>query len=164
MKRRNSLARTLVQLSVLVVLVVAGLNYQFIWDQYALATFKPTTDVAQIEGQLALTQTGRALFYRGQPQIDSKTQFNADCQTSRGMLELGCYYLSRIYVLHIEDARLAPEMQVVAAHELLHAAWLRLSRGEQATLTTELEQVYAGIQDQDLRDHMASYAKSEPGE
>jgi len=77
---------------------------------------------------------------------------------------LGCYYHGRIYVMQIDNASLAPEMDVVSAHELLHAQWDKMGAGERATLSAELERVYGLVADNDLRDRMASYAKSEPGE
>jgi hypothetical protein len=164
MARTYSLLKIGLQVAVLGGLVVAALNYQAIWDQYALATYTPATDIAKIEPTLALTKQGKAIFYRASPVISGKAQFNKDCQTSGGLLELGCYYRSNIYILRIDDARLAPEMQVVAAHELLHAAWLRLSSGERNRLAVELNRVYATIDDADLRERMASYERTEPGE
>src|SRR5690348_14505692 len=106
MQQRFSWLRTLSQLLVLAVVTFAGLNYQFFLDQYALATFKPAADVASIENTLSLTDQGRALFYRARPRIDEKAGFNVDCETSQGVLELGCFYRDQIYILRIEDPRL----------------------------------------------------------
>ncbi len=164
MLRRFSLVKTTLELTVLGVIIVAALNYQFVLDQYALATFKPSTQLAAIEGRLQLTAAGRALLYRAEPQINDKATFNRNCGTTRGQLELGCYYRNHIFVLTIENPNLAPEMDVVTAHELLHAAWTRLSSSERAKLKTELERVYATLNDSELRERMASYAKTEPGE
>jgi hypothetical protein len=156
--------RTAAQLLFLVLLVVGALNYQAILDQYALVTFRPAANVAAVEGRLGLTHAARAAFYRAQPQIDDKTTFNHDCNTQPHELELGCYYRGRIYILRIDNAALASEMDVVSAHELLHAVWARMSSGERAELGRELQQAYAKVQDEDLRQRMAGYAKSEPGE
>jgi hypothetical protein len=151
-------------LTLLGLLVLIVLNYQVLLDRYALASFKPSAEVAAIEPGLSLTEHARAVFYRSKPQIDAKVAFNTDCETSRGELELGCYYHNRIYILRIENASLAPEMSVVTAHELLHAAWDRLSSSERSRLTTQLEAAYAKINDTDLQQRMAGYAKSEPGQ
>jgi hypothetical protein len=156
--------KTTVELLIIGLLAVVAFNYQFFLDRYALATFHPGAGIAAIEPRLGLTEGARAIFYRSQPQLDAKVAFNSDCQTSQGELELGCYYRDRIYILQIENASLAPEMQVVTAHELLHAAWQRLSSNERASLTTQLEQAYASLNDADLKARMADYAKSEPGQ
>jgi hypothetical protein len=164
MNRPFRLAKLLADLTLLGLLAAIVLNYQLLLDQYALASFKPPVEVAAIEPQLGLTGKARAVFYRSQPQIDDKATFNNDCQTSKGELELGCYYHNRIYILRIENTSLAPEMTVVTAHELLHAAWERLSSSERTSLTVQLEAAYANINDVDLRQRMAGYAKSEPGQ
>jgi hypothetical protein len=164
MSRPSSILKTTAELLVIGLLVLGALNYQFFLDRYALATFHPAAAVAGLESRLGLTEGARAIFYRAEPQVDTKAVFNKDCETSRGQLELGCYYRNRIYILQIENASLAPEMNVVAAHELLHAAWLRLSASERATLTTQLERAYASLGNAELKTRMADYAKSEPGQ
>ena len=164
MTHSSTVLSTAAKLSFIGLLVVAALNYQQILDQYALASYRPTADVAEIQSRLGLTDYGRALFYRADPKIAAKAAFNADCETTKGELELGCYYHNKIFVLRIDNQSLLPEMDVVAAHELLHAAWSRLSAKEQAKLTVQLERAYAGINDADLRSRVAQYAKSEPGQ
>lgn len=155
---------TAVKLAFMAAIVTASLNYQVLLDQYALATYHPAADVAGIESRLGLTDYARGVFYRTDPKIASKADFNADCETTKGELELGCYYRSSIYILRIDNQSLVPEMDVVTAHELLHAAWARLSSADKTRLTTQLEQAYAGLGDADLRDRMAQYAQSEPGQ
>jgi len=145
-------------------IVAAALNYQQLLDQYALATYHPAPDVASIESRIGLTDYARGVFYRTDPQVASKSAFNTDCETTRGELELGCYYRNSIYILHIDNQSLAPEMDVVTAHELLHAAWARLSSDEKTKLTSQLEQAFTSLADADLRDRMAQYAQSEPGQ
>lgn len=164
MKQRHELVKVASQVAVFGLVTAGVLNYQLFLDQYALATFHPAASLVSIEGDLRLTSSARAIFYRAKPQIDSKTAFNSDCETSKGELELGCYYRERIYILQIENPSLVPEMQVVTAHELLHAAWRRMSNAEQQKMTAELERVYASLNDADLKQRMASYAKSEPGQ
>ncbi|HEY2004379.1 MAG TPA: hypothetical protein VGH44_04690 [Candidatus Saccharimonadia bacterium] len=153
-----------IQLAVLALLVLGALNYQALLDQYALATFHPAADVAAIDSHLGLTQLAMAKLYRAQPQIDDKTSFNKDCQTQPHELELGCYFHGRIYILKIDNQSLASEMDVVMAHELLHAIWNDMSGSERQQVGDELEKVYAGSNDQDLKARMAGYAQSEPGE
>jgi hypothetical protein len=152
------------QLGLLAVMVLLALNWNTLQDQYALATFHPAGDMASIEAQIGLTPKARAMFYRSSPRVDSKTTFNADCNTQPHELELGCYYRGRIYVLHIDNASLAPEMEVVTAHELLHAAWSRMSAADRAHYGKELEDYYESLHDKDLTARMQGYAQSEPGE
>jgi hypothetical protein len=143
---------------------VAAINYQTILDQYALATFHPSAPLAAIEGRLTLTTKARATFYRAKPQIDTKADFNRDCDTQPHELELGCYFHQRVYVLQIDNQSLTSEMDVVTAHELLHAVWSTMSLSDRKRFGDELERVYHQGADDDLRERMAGYAKSEPGE
>jgi hypothetical protein len=156
--------RAAVQLGLAGLFVVGAFNYQAILDQYALATFRPSDGVAAIEVRLALTPKARAVFYRAQPRLDAKAEFNQDCQTQPHELELGCYFRSHIYVLKIDNQSLVSEMDVVAAHELLHAVWSGLGSGERQRLGGELERVYRQVADGELKQRMAGYATSEPGE
>ena len=160
--RRMSLV--VLQVTLFAGLIALAFNYQALLDQYALATYKPAANVATIQSHISLTDYARGLMYRSDPRVDTKTEFNADCQTKPGDLELGCYYHNRIYVLSIDNASLSSVMDVVMAHELLHASWERLSSSERRELTSELEAVYAGLNNPDLTARMAGYAKSEPGE
>jgi hypothetical protein len=163
-KRQFLTGRVLAQFAVLAVMLIIILNYQGILDDYALATFHPSDQVASIESRLGLTPQARAIFYRAHSQIDDKASFNRDCDTQPHELELGCYYQGHIYVLRIDNQSLAPEMDAVTAHELLHAEWNRMSAGDRATIGAELERIYATLADKELQQRMADYAQSEPGE
>jgi hypothetical protein len=153
-----------VQLGILAFLIMVAINYQSLDDDYTLATYKPTAQVTGLESRVTLTRRATAILDRTLPQFDSKSVFNTDCDTQPHELELGCFYRGRIFVLTIDNKSLAPEMDVVASHELLHAVWSGMSSGERESLGNELERVYAGIKDPDLQARMQGYAKSEPGE
>lgn len=146
------------------ILIVGLLNYQTLADRLALATYTPSADVSAYLAQVVLTERAKAMLYRSNPEIDNKAEFNRHCQTHVDELELGCYYHNHIYVLRITNPDLAPEMDAVMSHELLHAVWDRLSSNEQQQLGEQLRAAYAGITDDDLRSRMASYAKTEPGQ
>jgi len=156
--------RTALQLGFLGGLVAIGLNLQNIEDQVALSTFTPTADLVPIIAGLQLTNSAKAMLYRAQPKLDDKAAFNADCQTSKGELELGCYYRGRIFILRIVNPSLAPEMTAVLAHELLHVQWARLSDQSRQSLGLQLSRVYHDANDVSLNQRMASYAQTEPGE
>ena len=162
-KRENS-ARVVIQVSLIVILICGALNYDALLDQYALATYHPDAQLVAFQTRVTLTTAGKAKLYRSRPQFDEKATFNTDCDTQPHELELGCYFKGRIFVLQIANQNLAPEMDVVASHELLHSVWSSLSSGERIKISAELERVYALVATPDLKDRMAGYAKSEPGE
>lgn len=164
MERNRFNTKIFGQLIFLALVLTGAYKYQFILDQYSLATFVPKPEVASIIDRLGLTPEARGILYRTNPQIDAKAAFNIDCQTSQGELELGCYVNGRIYILKIENASLAPEMDVVLAHELLHASYDRLSRGDKAAIDANLEATYLKSTNADLKQRIADYAVSEPGQ
>lgn len=164
MERNRFNTKIFGQLIFLALVLTGAYKYQFILDQYSLATFVPKPEVARIIDRLGLTPEARGILYRTNPQIDAKAAFNIDCQTSQGELELGCYVNGRIYILKIENASLAPEMDVVLAHELLHASYDRLSRGDKAAIDANLEATYLKSTNADLKQRIADYAVSEPGQ
>jgi hypothetical protein len=157
-------ARKVVQLGILAVFIGVGLNYNYFLDQYALRTYQPNAQLGAFDSRIELTTNARAKLYRSNPRFDDKTTFNSDCNTQPHELELGCYFRGRIFILQIDNTSLAPEMDVVGAHELLHAAWSTMNTADRAKLTPELERIYHGLNDKDLNDRMASYAQTEPGE
>jgi hypothetical protein len=163
-QKSNKTTRTIIQIGLIGLLVIAGLNYDRLLDQYALSTYTPTRQVSDFETRVPLSDKARATLYRANPKFDAKASFNTDCNTQPHELELGCFYHGRIFILTIDNPDLAPEMDVVSAHELLHSVWAKTSASERAKLAVELERVYTSLGDKDLNDRMAGYAKSEPGE
>jgi hypothetical protein len=163
-KPKSNVVKSVFQIVLIGLLVFLALNYQEILDQYALQTYHPSAAVAQIQGRLALTRKATATLYRADPKIDQKTDFNSDCDTKPHELELGCFYQGRIYVLQIDNSSLAPEMDVVTAHELLHGVWSQMSSDDRQTLGAELQRVYALVANDELKQRMAGYAQSEPGQ
>lgn len=166
MQRKQSRlsGRTALALGGAGLVLLAILNYQAILDEYALASYTPAAEVVGFESRITITREARSIFYRAQPKFSDKASFNVDCETRPHELELGCFFRSRIYVLKIMNQSLASEMDVVSAHELLHAAWVRMSANERTKLSNELFRVYGLVGDEELKQRMASYAKSEPGE
>jgi hypothetical protein len=157
-------SRIAVQVGFLALVTLGIFNFNTLLDQYALMTYQPAGELAAFESRIPLTDKARATLYRANPQYDNKSVFNSDCNTQPHELELGCFYRGRIFILRIENTSLSSEMDVVGAHELMHAVWAQLSASERSKLTTELQRVYAGLQDSELAERMNGYAKSEPGE
>lgn len=145
-------------------LLLALVNAQALYDEYAVATYKSTPEVAAIVDRLKLTPQGQRLVARSKPSLLEKGAFNTACETSAEELELGCYYRGRVHVLRISAPELRTEMDTVMAHELLHVAWVRLSAQEQARLGRELTAVARGLNDPDLQRRLEAYRKSQPGQ
>jgi len=113
-----------------------------------------------------MNERGRFLYYASHPEIESTQKFNQECSSKEeGTAVLGCYTGSKIYIYGVTDARLDGIRDVTAAHEMLHAAYQRLSRADRDKVDGLVETEYAKLQnDDEFKDRMAFYARTEPGQ
>ena len=171
--RSPSLARKLLSLFTGVVLLLAMvwalLNRQLIVDSFIAWRFEPSSQVVTLADQSGMSDRGRFLFMASQPQIDDRSDFNNNC-TSRehSSVVLGCYVsnglVGRIFIFNVTDERISDVKIVTAAHEMLHAAYGRLSDSEKSKLNKLLEEQFANTTDQAILDSMKAYDTIEPGE
>jgi DNA repair exonuclease SbcCD ATPase subunit len=148
--------------------VVAGwvfINRQFVIDQLTVWQYTPSTSVASIADRADLSDEGRFYFYASRPEVESTQKFNTECQRKEEHSAiLGCYVGTRIFIYDVKNTQLDGIEEVTAAHEMLHAAWDRLSDTERAKLTPLLEAAYQRVADDELRERMDYYARAQPGE
>lgn len=163
--RRGSLV---VSLIVLVLLAVAALNRQAIYDWSRLRNYQAPTEIAKLADETAMTDKSRNIFYVNHPQVAAKETFNQSCPNNGGeqTIVLGCYRPPQqgIYVFKVTDAQLTGVEQVTAAHEMLHAAYDRLSSKEKEHINMLLNDYSNQTQDQRLKDVINSYRKTEPND
>lgn len=141
-------------------------NRQTVLDQFALWHYQPDANVSALADRTTMTDTGRRAFYASHPALETAQTFNAMCgNNEQGTAVLGCYTHRQIYIYNVSDAQLDGVREVTAAHEMLHAAYDRMSSKEQARIDTLLEAEYQKLsKDAAFADRMAYYAKVEPGE
>lgn len=157
-------------LAVLVICVgaAAGLffNRQFVVDQLSVWQYQPTEEVAQLAQRSAMNSQGKFYFYSSQPAVESAEKFNQECtKREESTAILGCYNGRNIFIYNVTDARLDGIKEVTAAHEMLHAAYDRLSTEEKTKVNTLLEAEYENIKNnKEFTERMAFYARTEPGE
>jgi chromosome segregation ATPase len=115
-----------------------------------------------------MTSYARHLFYVNKPAITTGTDFTSHCpQGAEKTVVLGCYRSGDqgIYLYDVTDARLQGVVQVTGAHEMLHAAYLRLSSSERKRVDGLLEDFYEHqLTDQRVKDTIAAYRQTEPTE
>lgn len=162
--RRGGLTVFLVLLAVCV-----GLLWQQerILDWYRLRGFQATPEIAEITTQTSMTPAARHLFYINRPALEEKSIFRQNCPDYEETIVIGCYQQGQrgIHLLKVDDPRLEGVEQVTAAHEMLHAAFERLSSRERRQVEAWLL-AYAsdGLTDQRIKDTLKSYETTEPGE
>lgn len=153
---------------ILGVLLFAGLGTvwlerQDIYDWWRLQSYQAPAAVAQLATDTTMNSATRRVFYINHPEVDDKASFRSHCTNGEReqTIILGCYVQKKgIYVLAVNDSRLAGIEQVTAAHELLHAAYDRLSKSERTRTSELITKAYAGVSDQRIRDTIDAYKRA----
>ena len=162
-------AVNLVLVVVLVALPVIGFSQrQNIYDWSKLRGYNPPASIAQLASATAMSDKARHIFYVNHPQlVGDTTTFRQDCTTNEQTIVLGCYHPTQqgIFVYDVQDQRLGGIEEVTSAHEMLHAAYDRLSSSDKTKVNKMLEDFYKNdLKDQRLLDTIEAYKKSEPND
>ena len=144
----------------------AAANPRAISDAITVSQYNPTPAVSGYATRAAMSDRGRFLLYASAPQVVAGDAFDGFCSRDEPDIGvLGCYTLAdgRIYLYDIANVDLDDFEVVVAAHEMLHAAWDRMSADEQRALGDPLEDAVATIDPQgELAQRIAAYEEADP--
>jgi chromosome segregation ATPase len=133
---------------------------QTLLDEWKLRSYEPSTEIVRLSNNASFSDYGRRLFYVHDPELLNKEAFAGKCDQTEETIVLGCYITNtKIYVFDVDDERLEGVEEVTAAHEMLHAAYDRLSGAEKERIDALTVGVYAETQDERLQSTIASYAK-----
>jgi cell division protein FtsB len=134
---------------------------QWLRDQYVVLTEPSPDDIVAIADATGMSDDGRLIFLASTPAVEDADTFNADCQVeAEGTL--GCFDGDDIYIYEVTDPRLQGTIEVTAAHEMLHAAYQRLSREDRAAVDALVAQAVADLPEDDpVFLDMASYPASQ---
>lgn len=148
--------------------IFAFLERQWFVDQYVFMTFKPSSDVVALASRAGLNDQGKFYLYTSRPEIDDRAAFNESCGklANEKTVVLGCYLGldKRIYIFKVTDTSLDGVEDVTAAHEMLHAAYDRLSPGEKDRVNKLLLEQQKTITDTRLIALIKEYEQTEPKE
>jgi len=94
-----------------------------------------------------MTDRGRRIFLAAGPAIEDLTTFARNCGADKtpdspdeaGVHTQGCYVNGRIHLLGTEKAEAGALLEVVAAHELLHAVYATLVHADRTRVDAEVE-------------------------
>lgn len=164
MRKRNVELGILAGLLILIGALIA--NQQAIRDWLKLHDYRAPASVSQLASEDTMTAEAQHLFYVNHPDITNGSAFSQHCPSgSEKTVVLGCYVGddAGIYIYAVTDPRLSGVEQVTAAHEMLHAAYRRLSTTERNKVDAMLLDYYQhDLTDQRIKDTIAAYRKSEP--
>lgn len=151
--------------SILIVLLAAAawFNQDALFDAWRLRGYNPPAEVVRLADTTTMTSGARRLFYVYRPSLEDKSSFNQHCNNTEQTIVLGCYIERQgIYLYNISDARLNGIIEVTAAHELLHAAYDRLSDKERQRVDSLTKQVADSIADERLKSTVENYRQKDP--
>lgn len=141
------------------------LHKQDVIDWWRLKDYQPSATVKALADATTMHGRGRDLFYVSSPQINERDDFNQNCtDTGEESLVLGCYHFQQIFIYNVSDERLNGVKEVTAAHEMLHAAYERLSGGDRAYVDGLLQARLNLIKDERLSGLIDLYNQEEPGQ
>lgn len=153
---------------ILLAVIVSGLLIiyrQQVIDTVRASQFTPSSAIGGIRDSLKLTPLGELYFNSSQPSLQSASRFNQSCpQSEVSNPVVGCYTNQLIYIYDVKNTKLDGIEETTAAHELLHAAYERMSENERAEVDAELQKAYKAVKTKELETRMAYYQKNEPGE
>jgi len=168
LKRHRSKQLGLV-LVLLVAVLTATFNYRNIADWIALRDYLPPATISNLASQTTMTPLARKIFYVNQPELSAKSAFGNKCPNGERekTIVLGCYHGNQngIFLLDVSDPRLSGVEGVTSAHEMLHAAYERLSSRERTRIDALLQAYFKNdLRDQRILDTIAAYRKTEPND
>lgn len=152
-----------------IILLGAGwlfVNRQQVIDYFSILTYHPSAQIQSIVTQTSMTNEGKHYFYSGTPVLQGRTAFNSSCSDvmSEQTAVLGCYTGPNIYIFNVKNSQLDGIKEVTAAHEMLHAAYDRLSASEKQRVNGLLNDQAKVIKSDTIKQLLKEYAKSEPGQ
>jgi hypothetical protein len=141
------------------------LNRQFIYDQWNVWHYQASSSINTISERAGLSDKGKFYLAASDAVVEDGAQFNNDCvrQEAKNPI-LGCYTNLHIYIFNVTNSELDGIEEVTAAHEMLHAAWDRLSDGDKTRIGNMLDAEYAKIATPELKARMDYYNRNEAGE
>jgi hypothetical protein len=155
----SSIVALVILLLFLGTLLVGWSQRQAIYDWSRLQGYTPPDEIAQLAFDTTMNNSARRLFYVYHPQLEQRETFNQKCSGfGEQTIVLGCYVSNTgIYLFDVDDPRLQGVEQVTAAHELLHAAYDRLSPSERAKVDSMTAAAFKTLNDERIKGSIEGY-------
>lgn len=158
--------KKLISVAILILVIGLGLfawnNKWEIHDRWTSKAYVATRDSSEVLANLNLTSHGELVYKASRTEVDDKGNFRTRCPVDRyeEASVLGCYYAQRIYILKVDEPKLAGVEEVTAAHELLHAQFERMSLSKKVEVEDLLANWRRSVQDEDTNQLVEEYKKN----
>ncbi|NJN30563.1 MAG: hypothetical protein HC824_09125 [Synechococcales cyanobacterium RM1_1_8] len=167
-QRRPWLSWTIIALPLAMLTLLS--SREFIGDQLNLVPEPPSAEAERLAQATTMTPRAQRLFYRHRPDFASRETFLDKCNVPKDAIVLGCYLeksqgdrilSGKIIIQDIRDPQFSGTMEVTAAHEMLHAAYARLSPQQQEALFQQLKIAKLRVTDEKLLQVLDEYKGQE---
>jgi len=142
------------------------INKQRVIDQVTVWQYNPTSEISALADRGGMSDYGKFLYLASQPKLEATQDFNLECDRIENITSiLGCYSNYRIFIYDVTDPQLDGIREVTAAHEMLHAAYIRMNNDDKSKVDTLLEVEYKKLENnKNFMERMDFYARTEPGQ
>jgi uncharacterized protein YukE len=147
-----------------IAVVIVGIRFtQELIDGVRLIGYEPPPEIAAMAAKTMMTDVAKRIFYVNQPTIENRKLSLNLCKSSEHTIVLGCYVTTKgIFLQSVTDPRLDGVMEVTAAHEMLHAAYQRMSLWQQSQLNQKLRSALAQLQNPRILKLIDAYNQQDP--
>ena len=161
LSRKTKIFQTTLSGIFITIAALAIFQRQNIQDWWVLRSYQPSASISQLAQDTTMTDKSKRAFYLNDPKLQEKAAFYESCKFGENTIVLGCYIKNEgIYLLKVNDPRLAGVEQVTAAHEMLHAAYDRLGTSEKVDVDNQLNDFYNNLKDAEIRSKIELYRKN----
>jgi uncharacterized coiled-coil protein SlyX len=158
--------RSVVSFIVVAVVLFGGYfawaNRYNVSDWLILNSYTPPAEIKKMAEDSGMNTYGKRLFYVKMPELSSREEFNTQCTNKEETIVLGCYTGTNIYIFDVEDESLNGAEEVTAAHEMLHAAYDRLSEREKKRVDELTAEAVSRLNNKRLNEIIKAYASEDP--
>lgn len=162
MKILRGILKSLPSLVLGSLLIVLIFNKQSVYDWYALRGYRPDDTIRGLSLKSDMSKKAERIFFVHKPSLLDKSTFNSKCPINEETIVLGCYDGRGIYILDVNDPRLSGIEEVTAAHEMLHAAYARLSEVERIAVNKLIETELKNLTDARVLKNIQTYRDKDP--
>lgn len=143
-------------------------QHRSILDWWQLRGYVPPAEIAALAADTAMTDPARRVFYVNHPDLmDDSTAFRQACPLNEETIILGCYHSGQrgIFIFDVDSTELDGVEEVTAAHEMLHAAYERLSANDKSEVEALLTSYYQNeLTNERIKKSIDNYRKTEPNQ
>lgn len=160
---RKRAISTVIVLLLLISPVAAWSQRWQIFDWWRMRSYQASADIEALADRTTMTDYARRLFYVYRADLQDKEGFNHNCQHPEQTIVLGCYVSNEgIYIYNVTDPRLEGIKEVTAAHEVLHAAYERMSASEKEKINSLLLEVFNNLNNERIKKSVENYRDRDP--